>query len=650
MLAQLADVSFGYPGTELFEGLTWQINAGARVGLVGPNGAGKSTLLRLLTGQLRPDRGQVAKMRDVQLGYMRQSQEFSEDPTLFEALLEPFAALLKMQHELLLLEAQLESGEPKLLERYGALQDRYRQQGGYATESRGKALAMELGFADADLARRLSTLSGGERGRLELGRTLIAEPDLLLLDEPTNHLDTLQTELLEQRLASWPSAFVLVSHDRYFLRAVCNEIVELENGKVVSYPGSYDRYVTEREARLARRTAEYERQRASIERTEDFIRRNIAGNKTRMAQGRRKQLERVERLDRPIDEAAQAGQIGLHFALGDHPGAKEAIVTRGLAVGYDGIALVKNLDLTVYRGDRVGIIGPNGAGKSTLLKALVGRLSPLAGEVVVGPKVRVGYFDQKLGDLDERNSLIDEIRSVRGDLNDDGARAWLGRFRFSGDDAFRRVKGLSGGERNRLALAKLALQPRNLLALDEPTNHLDIAAREVLESALAAYEGTIFTISHDRYFLDRICTKILILDGTKATLELGNYSDVRARERAAARKAPQPATRNPQPAIRNPQPVARNPQPVTRAPQPVVPAPPRDDRKQQQRDQEKKQRRIQQIEAEVAKHEAAIAAITVKLADGHGENWQLLHQLVDEKQTLEARVERLLAEWERLSA
>jgi len=316
--------------------------------------------------------------------------------------------------------------------------------------------------------------------------------------------------------------------------------------------------------------------------------------------------------------------------------------------------LVKNLDLTVYRGDRIGIIGPNGAGKSTLCKALVGRLAPLAGEVVVGGKVRVGYFDQKLADLDESNSLIDEIRSVRGDLNDDGARAWLGRFRFSGDDAFRRVKGLSGGERNRLALAKLALQPRNLLALDEPTNHLDIAAREVLESALAAYEGTIFTISHDRYFLDRICTKILILDGTTATLELGNYSDVRARERAAARKAPivQPATRSPQPAARSSQPAARNPQPATRSPQPVVTPtpPPRDDRKQQQRDHEKQQRRIQQIEAEVAKHEAAIAALTVKLAEGHGENWQLLHQLVEEKQTLEARVERLMAEWERLSA
>src|SRR6185312_11012954 len=304
-----ADAHFGYPGTELFTGLTWQVNPGDRIGLVGPNGCGKSTLLRLLDGRLALDSGTVARARGLTMSYLKQSQEFVGSGKIFDALLKPFEKLLAMHDELLALEKNL--SDEKALARYGELQERYTHEGGYSLESRVKALAQDLGFSAADLDRAVDTLSGGERGRLELAKVLLEEPDLLLLDEPTNHLDVEATEHLEERLREWPKAFVLVSHDRYFLRAVCRDIVEVESGKVVVYPGGYDRYVVDREERHERLNAAYERQAAEIARTEDFIRRNIAGQKTKQAKSRRKMLEKVERLSRHQDEFAVAGNIGL---------------------------------------------------------------------------------------------------------------------------------------------------------------------------------------------------------------------------------------------------------------------------------------------------------------------------------------------------
>ena len=297
---------------------------------------------------------------------------------------------------------------------------------------------------------------------------------------------------------------MLVSHDRAFIRAVCSEIVELENGKFVRYPFGYDKYVVERDARIERAQAEYERQKEHVEKTEDFIRRNLAGQKTKQAQSRRKMLEKLERLERPDDQWEHAGKIALSFQTGGDLGSKEMIRAPRLTVGYPGAPpILGDVTANVYRGDKVGIVGPNGSGKSTLLKTLIGELPPLAGKVEIGTGVRIGYFDQKLATLDEDLSLIDEIRSVRADLSPEVVRQYLAKFRFFGDDPFRTVRGLSGGERSRLAMAKIMLFPRNVLVLDEPTNHLDIPARETLEDALGDYEGTLIVISHDRYFLDR---------------------------------------------------------------------------------------------------------------------------------------------------
>jgi ATP-binding cassette subfamily F protein 3 len=640
VLVQLADAHFGYPGTEIFSGLTWQVNPGARVGLVGPNGCGKSTLLRLLDGRLTPDAGSVARSRGTSIAYLKQSQEFEGQHRIFDALLVPFQKILQMRDELHALEHNLT--DEKNLTRYAELQERYTREGGYSLEHRIKALAHDLGFTDPDLDRSVDTLSGGERGRLELAKVLLEEPDLLLLDEPTNHLDVEAVEHLEERLREWPKAFVLVSHDRYFLRAVCNEIAELEDGRAIVFPYGYDKFVVEREARHERMDAAYARQKAEIARTEDFIRRNIAGQKTKQAQSRRKQLEKVERLTRTKDEFKAAAHIGLHFTVGDHPGGKEALKAEQLSVGYPGAALIRDVNLTIYRGDRVGFVGPNGCGKSTLLKTLLGKIPPLAGMAQRGHEVRIGYFDQKLSDLDEDRSLIDEIRSVRGDFNEDVARGFLGRFRFSGDDAFRKVKGLSGGERNRLALAKMMLRPRNLLALDEPTNHLDIPGREVLEEALSGYPGTILVVSHDRYFLDQIVTKILHIDDGKAELHAGNYSDWKERSHAKAKsQAPEPEKK----AEKKPE---KKPEPIKEEGKKSVAD--FEQRKAASREVEKKKRRLAELEDKIATAEADIARLNGELTSDHGGDWQKLHGLVADKEKIEQRLRSWMAEWEKLGA
>jgi ATP-binding cassette subfamily F protein 3 len=634
VLVQLADAHFGYPGTELFSGLTWQVNPGDRIGLVGPNGAGKSTLLRLLDGRLQADRGTVARARGLTLAYLQQSQEFVGAGKIFDALLKPFEKLLAMHAELEQLQTQLT--DDKALARYGELQERYTQAGGYSLESRVKALAHDLGFSDEDMQRGVETLSGGERGRLELAKTLLEEPDLLLLDEPTNHLDVEATEHLEERLREWPKAFVLVSHDRYFLRAVCRDIAEIENGKIVTFSGGYDKYIVEREERHERLNAAFERQQAEIARTEDFIRRNIAGQKTKQAKSRRKMLDKVERLARVHDDFAAAGQIGLRFSVGDHTGGKEAIKAERLDVGYAGAPpLVRDVSLTIYRGDRIALVGPNGCGKSTLLKTLLGKLPALGGSVARGHEVRIGYFDQKLSDLDDEHSLIEEIRSVRGDFNEDVARNFLGRFRFTGDDAFKKVKGLSGGERNRLTLAKMMLRPRNLLALDEPTNHLDIPAREVLEDALDEYEGTIIVVSHDRYFLDRVVTKIVHLHNNTYEVQVGNYSDWKERERQEKKAAKQAALEKPKAAA-----------PADAPKQQRLEE--REKQKQQQRELERKQKRLKELEDKIAGAEAEVAALNDKLAADHGGDWTKLHALVADKEKIEQRLKSWMGEWERL--
>src|SRR5580698_5404169 len=639
-LAQFADASFAYPGNDILVGASLLIRPGDRLALLGPNGTGKSTALRLLAGDLVADGGDVRILGRASVAYLRQSQELSGGGTLLEALLEPFADLEKLHDEMAALEARLADASADDLARYGELQERYQRGGGYELEARVKRLTADVGFTESDLGRAVDTLSGGERGRLELAKVLVRQPDLLLMDEPTNHLDLAAIERLESYLAEYEGAFVLVSHDRAFIRAVCNEIVELENGKLTRYPFRYDKYVVERAARLERAQAEYERQKDHVDKTEDFIRRNLAGQKTKQAQSRRKMLEKLDRLERPDDQWQHAGKIGLAFQTGGDLGGKEIIRAPGLSVGYPGAKILDDVTVNVYRGDKLGVVGPNGSGKSTLLKTLIGELAPLGGKVEIGSGVRIGYFDQKLGTLDEDLTLTDEIRSVRADLSPEAVRQYLARFRFFGDDPFRTVRGLSGGERSRLAMAKIMLFPRNVLVLDEPTNHLDIPARETLEDALGAYEGTLITVSHDRYFLDRICTRLLVIEGTHVEAHVGNYGDWRARVKE--RTAPAPAAAKQEP--------AQKPAPKP-APKPVSAAvATRDADKRRERDQRRLARRVETLEADVSKLEAELAAVRADLVGDHAGDWQKLHALAERERELDTLLARRITEWEAASA
>jgi ATP-binding cassette subfamily F protein 3 len=640
-LAQFADVSFGYPGVEILTGASLLIKPGDRLALVGPNGMGKSTALRLLCGDLEADAGDVRVLGRASVAYLRQSQEFAGAGTLLDALLEPFAHVQQMHEELTALEAKMaETHDAPDVAKYGELQERYQREGGYELESRVRRLTSDVGFSESDLGRGVETLSGGERGRLELAKVLVRQPDLLLLDEPTNHLDLGAIERLETFLSEYPGAFMMVSHDRAFIRAVCREIVELENGKFVRYPMGWDKYVVERDARAELARAAFERQKEHVEKTEDFIRRNLAGQKTKQAQSRRKMLEKLERLEKPDDQWEHAGKIALSFQTGGDLGAKETIRAPKLDVGYtaqDGngnnvsTTILRDVTANIYRGDKVGIVGPNGGGKSTLLRTLIGELPPLKGTVEHGTGVRIGYFDQKLGTLDESLTLENEIRSVRADLSPESVRNYLAKFRFFGDDPFRLVKGLSGGERSRLAMAKIMLFPRNVLVLDEPTNHLDIPARETLEDALDGYEGTLIVISHDRYFLDRVCTRLLVIEGDRVEAHLGNYSDWRRRVREAAtapaaevkpKEAPKPA------------------------PPPSDSAKDRAAGKERERELRRLERRVETLEGDVGKIEAELATVRAELGGDHAGNWQKLHELADRERELDALLARRMSEWE----
>ncbi|HEY7371912.1 MAG TPA: ABC-F family ATP-binding cassette domain-containing protein [Polyangia bacterium] len=637
-LAQFADASFAYPGTEILSGASMLIRPGDRLALLAPNGAGKSTVLRLLAGDMQADAGDVRVLGRASVAYLRQSQELSGAGTLLDALLEPFADLQRLHEQLMATEAELHTGDAATLARYGEMQERYQHQGGYELEARVKRLMTDVGFAESDLTRSVETLSGGERGRLELAKVLVQKPDLLLLDEPTNHLDLAAIERLESFLSEYTGAFLLVSHDRAFIRAVCREIVDLEDGKFVRYPFGYDKYIVERDARFERARAAYERQKEHVEKTEDFIRRNLAGQKTKQAQSRRKMLEKLERLERPDDEWEHAGKIALSFQTGGDLGSKETIRAPRLTVGYPGVPpILRDAAANIYRGDKVGIVGPNGSGKSTLVKTLIGELPPLAGKVEIGSGVRIGYFDQKLGTLDESLSLIDEIRSVRADLSPEAIRQYLAKFRFFGDDPFRTVRGLSGGERSRLAMAKIMLFPRNVLVLDEPTNHLDIPARETLEETLGEYEGTLLVVSHDRYFLDRVCTRLLVIEGDRLEAHVGNYSDWRRRVHEGKRAATETAAAAAKPA---PKPAAR---PASAS------AATREADKDRERERRRLARRVETLEADVSKLEAELAAVRAELAADHGGDWQKLHTLADRERELDALLTKRMAEWEAAS-
>ncbi|HET9712864.1 MAG TPA: ABC-F family ATP-binding cassette domain-containing protein [Pyrinomonadaceae bacterium] len=513
MLFRLSEVHKSYGVQDVLRGASLQVNPGEHVGLVGRNGAGKSTIFRLVRGDENADRGDVVRARGVKLGLLDQHVHFKPGSTVHESALAAFGRLQQIEHEMHELEHRMaEAGEDleKILERYSDLQHEFEHEGGFEYAARAEAILQGLGFERDMWSLETEKLSGGQQNRLGLACLLLAAPDVLLLDEPTNHLDVNAVEWLEEFLQEYSAAYVIISHDRYFLDRCCRRIVELENGRASNYTGNYSDYLVEREERREAQQRAYDNQQQLIAKTEEFIRRNLAGQKTKQAKSRRNMLERLERLDavRP-DKASGDFRLQAIERTGNH-----VLTVNQLSIGYPDKLLAKDISFILRRGECLGIIGPNGSGKTTFLRTILNKLTPLGGEVRWGTKVQIGYYAQQLDDLDDRNEIIMELRRVAPSTATAGElRSFLAKFLFHGDDVYKHVRDLSGGEKGRLALAKLIYSRVNVLVLDEPTNHLDIPSREALEEALAAYEGTIVTISHDRYFLDRVATQILALDG-----------------------------------------------------------------------------------------------------------------------------------------
>jgi ATP-binding cassette subfamily F protein 3 len=655
--------------------VTFSLEPGQRAALVAPNGAGKSTLLRLVAKELAPDEGTVVLRRGARVGFSRQSHELAPDGTVLDAFLAGFGDVLRARHALTDAQHAAASGTDEALARLAKASDEYHLAGGDDLERRVEIIAGHLGFRPVDMDRPVASLSGGERGRLNLGVTLAQEPDLLLLDEPTNHLDLDTIDWLASYVAGLPCAVLCVSHDRAFLDAVCTETWELGRRSFRVYPLKYSDYAVAREEDLERERELAARQEAFVAKTEKFIRENIAGQKTKQAQSRRKMLDKLDTVDRPEDVWAVAEKVRFRFAPAQRSGdivleAKGLGATRGDRRLFDGV------DLLVRRGERIGVVGPNGSGKTTLLKLLAGRgLPDDEGAVRRGTNLVEGYFDQHLGSLDPQRTAIEEIRSVRGDMNADVVRQYLARFRFWGDDPLRRVSGFSGGERSRLALAKLLLEPLNLLFLDEPTNHLDIPAAEILEEALTGFEGTVVLVSHDRRFLEGVTTRTIAFRAGGLDLHNGGFGDYVAtlaraeRQREADAREPEPEPpfgplRGPSSGpregseprddgARRERAVRRSASTVPRAPDPKAQAAddPAAKRRAFEADKaaaralDKKKKRVKELEAMIAKGEAELAAMREELKKDHDGDWTKLTKLASREQDLAAEVDAAMTEW-----
>ncbi len=635
---QVADVRFGYAGDVLFENVTFTLALGERAALVAPNGAGKSTLLRIIAGEIEPDLGSAVIKKGTTVGYYRQSHEIDATGDVLAALLSGYSEVIALRAALAEAQRDASAGGSEVLERLARVTDEYHVAGGDALEHEVAAIAHRLGFSESDLARPVASLSGGERGRLRLGVVLAQKPQLLLLDEPTNHLDLDSIGWLESYLLSYRGAVLVVSHDRAFLDDVCERTFELGRKGLRVYPLRYSDYAVARQEDLARETALLERQRDFIDKTEDFIRKNIAGQKTKQAQSRRKMLEKLDRLERPEDVWRVAEKMAVRFAPAARTG-DIAIDAKGLGAERGGRVLFEGVDLLVRRGERIGVVGPNGAGKTTLLRLLAGTGDEKDDGIVRrGTNLQEGYFDQHLGEVDPELTAVENVRSVRGDFTVEKAREYLARFRFWGDDPLRVVGSYSGGERSRLALAKLLLEPRNLLFLDEPTNHLDIPAAEILEEALMAFEGTVIFVSHDRRFLENVATRIVSVRDGRVEIYNGGFRDFAAREREASRlrsdgKAlPRKKSQSQPPAAVKDE--ARTQFELQKA---------------RARDEEKKKRRISELESSIAVAETELGLMREKLKEDHGGDWSRLAELAEREQELSRRVETMMTEWSKLS-
>ncbi len=666
-LITATNLSKSFGPVDLFTAVSFAVPKGSRLALVGPNGCGKTTLLRILVGLEEPSGGSVARAKVLRIGYLPQEAEFEMDGTVWDAALAVFSDLTSRQEELEKLERQMSDPDMRVqaLARYGPLQQEFERRGGYTFHTRIKQVLTGLGFSRDDFDLPLAHLSGGQRTRAFLARLLLSDPDLLMLDEPTNHLDIAAVEWLEGYLSQWEGAAVIVSHDRYFLDRVANGILEMAFGATEHYPGNYSDYLRTRELRWEHRREVFEAEKEKLQKDVEYIKKNISGQNVSQAKGKLKRLSRIVQAieqvgmeavmnqkwaDTAEDVTIATSPLGpdeaerrvralrppmrrlprLHLNLRTAERSGELVLrTSSLRVGFPDRLLFSTPDITLRRGECAALIGPNGAGKTTFLRTILGQLEPLGGEVTLGAALEIGYFAQAHEGLNPENTLIQEIDSVMPAWLPGQIREYLGKYLFSGDDAFKKVSVLSGGERGRLALAKLALQHTNLLLLDEPTNHLDIPSQEILEAVLDDYPGTILLVTHDRYLIDALGTQIWEIDPDETTLDIfqGSYSQRREeRERLAVIRAMDDST-----SIQT-----KHTQP-RRSTDPAV------------KEERRRVARLQELENKIAAIETQMAELGRKLETPPADT-ALVRKWGNQYAALQAEMDQWLAEWENLQA
>lgn len=636
ILLQLNDLTKSFDGEDIFNNVDFEVKTGERIGIVGRNGAGKSTLMKIIAGVETYDSGQVSKSKNLKLGYLTQQMTLNTNQTVFDEMSKPFESMKKLELEMKFEtdwlaqhadEYDTESYKTHI-DRYESLSNQFEQQEGYQYESKIKTVLHGLNFSEADFNRPINDFSGGQKTRLSLAQMLLSEPDLLLLDEPTNHLDMETTQWLESYLNYFKGAIVIISHDRYFLDKIVNQIYDVALGDVQHYVGNYGQFIEQRDKYYEKRMQEYESQQAEIKKLETFVEKNIArASTTGMAKSRRKMLEKMERVNKPMIDAKSAN-IQFDF---DRNTGNDVFHIKNLEIGYEE-AITKGINIEATKGDHIAIIGPNGIGKSTLIKTVAGLQQKISGEITTGANLKVGYYDQKQAEFKSNKTILDYLWDQYPTMNEKDIRAVLGRFLFVQDDVKKIINDLSGGEKARLQLALLMLERNNVLILDEPTNHLDIDSKEMLEQALSDFKGTILFVSHDRYFINELANKVYDLDTTGGTMYLGDYQYYieKLAEKAAiqAKKELDNPTKTEVSASQNHNYV---------------------DQKQQKREQRQVERKIEQCETNIEIYEQEINNINEQLTQPDVySNPEKANDLAIEKEIAEQKLEQVMDEWAEL--
>ncbi|HEK9103754.1 TPA: ABC-F family ATP-binding cassette domain-containing protein [Bacillus pseudomycoides] len=638
ILLQVNGLSKLYGAETILANIKLEVQTKDRIALVGRNGAGKSTLLKIIAGELSHDGGEIIKPKDVSIGYLAQNTGLETSLTIWDEMLTVFTHLQHMEKKLRRLEQEMGKEEnfsnaatyEKLLADYDQLQLDYKDQGGYQYEADIRSILSGLGFPAETHQTTISTLSGGQKTRLALGKLLLTKPDLLILDEPTNHLDIDTLTWLEQYLQGYPGAILIVSHDRYFLDKLVTQVYEISNKESRRYVGNYSKYLDLKAALYEQEMKRYEKQQEEIAKLEDFVQKNIArASTTKRAQSRRKQLDRMELLTRPLGDSKSAS---FHFDIEKQSG-NDVLQVKDVSIGYDKEPIIEHVNMRLTRGDSVALVGPNGIGKSTLLKSIVNKLKTLSGEVSFGSNVSIGYYDQEQANLTSSKRVLNELWDDYPLEPEKEIRTILGNFLFTGDDVLKPVSSLSGGQKARLALAKLMMQKSNLLILDEPTNHLDLNSKEILENALIDYPGTLLFVSHDRYFINRVTTTVVELSTEGAQEYLGDYDYYIEKKNEMIERTEFEQQENDVPIQKS---VAQEKLSYL-------------EEKERKKQERQRIRKIEEIEQNIAKLEEEIAQLEEELCLPEVyADYERASEITTAKQTKQEELEKFMAEWEEL--